>query len=131
MRTRLLAIAAGIALLLGIAPAVRAADYPTRPVTMVLAFPPGGASDVLARILARKLEQVLGQPVIIDNRPGAGGNIAAEVVAHAPPDGHTLLHGQQQHPRHQRGALPEDQLRSGARISRRSGWSARRPTSWW
>ncbi len=93
MRTRLLAIAAGIALLLGLAPAVRAADYPTRPVTMVLAFPPGGASDVLGRILARKLEQVLGQPVIIDNRPGAGGNIAAEAVAHAPPDGHTLLMG--------------------------------------
>ena len=93
MRTRLLAIAAGIALLLGIAPAVRAADYPTRAVTMVLAFPPGGASDVLGRILARKLEQVLGQPVIIDNRPGAGGNIAADVVAHAPPDGHTLLMG--------------------------------------
>ena len=93
MRTRLLAIAAGIALLPGLAPAVLAADYPTRPVTMVLAFPPGGASDVLGRILGRKLEQILGQPVVIDNRPGAGGNIAAEAVAHAAPDGHTLLMG--------------------------------------
>ena len=64
-----------------------------RPVSLVLAFPPGGASDVLARILGRKLEQVLGQPVVIENRPGAGGNIAAEAVAHAPADGHTLLLG--------------------------------------
>ena len=71
----------------------QAADYPTRPVTLVVAFPPGGASDVLARILGRKLEQILGQPFVIDNRPGAGGNVAAETVAHAAPDGHTLLAG--------------------------------------
>ena len=70
-----------------------AADYPTRPVTLVVAFPPGGASDVLARILGRKLEQIVGQPFMIDNRPGAGGNVAAEVVAHAAPDGYTLLAG--------------------------------------
>ena len=70
-----------------------AADYPTRPVTFVVAFPPGGASDVLARILGRKLEQILGQPFVIDNRPGAGGNVAAEAVAHAAPDGYTLLAG--------------------------------------
>src|SRR5919198_2478548 len=70
-----------------------AADYPTRPVTLVVAFPPGGASDVLARILGRKLEQIVGQPFVIDNRPGAGGNVAAEVVAHAAPDGYTLFNG--------------------------------------
>jgi tripartite-type tricarboxylate transporter receptor subunit TctC len=70
-----------------------AAAYPTRPVTLVVAFPPGGASDVLARILGRKLEQILGQPFVIDNRPGAGGNVAAEAVAHAGPDGYTLLAG--------------------------------------
>jgi Tripartite tricarboxylate transporter family receptor len=70
-----------------------AADYPARPVTLVVAFPPGGASDVLARILGRKLEQILGQPFVIDNRPGAGGNVAAEIVAHAAPDGYTLLAG--------------------------------------
>jgi tripartite-type tricarboxylate transporter receptor subunit TctC len=58
-----------------------------------VAFPPGGASDVLARILGRKLEQVLAQPFVIDNRPGAGGNVAAEAVAHAAPDGYTLLTG--------------------------------------
>jgi tripartite-type tricarboxylate transporter receptor subunit TctC len=70
-----------------------AADYPTRPVTLVVAFPPGGASDVLARILGRKLEQILGQPFVIDNRPGAGRNVAAEAVAHAAPDGYTLFAG--------------------------------------
>jgi len=75
---------------LAVAPA---ADYPTRPVTLVVAFPPGGASDVLSRILARKMEQLLGQPVVIDNRPGAGGNVAADAVAHAAPDGYTLLNG--------------------------------------
>ena len=81
-----------LALLLSPA-AVRAADYPSRPVTLVVAFTPGGASDVLARILARKLEQVLGQPFVIDNRPGAGGNVAAEAVAHGAADGYTLLVG--------------------------------------
>ena len=70
-----------------------AADYPTRPVSLVVAFTPGGASDVLARLLGRKLEQILGQPFVIDNRPGAGGNVAAEAVAHAAPDGYTLLLG--------------------------------------
>src|SRR5262249_40502637 len=59
----------------------------------VVAFTPGGPSDVLSRIVGRKLEQLFGQPVVIDNRPGAGGNIAAEAVAHAAPDGHTLLMG--------------------------------------
>jgi tripartite-type tricarboxylate transporter receptor subunit TctC len=73
--------------------AVPAADYPSRPVTLVVAFTPGGPSDVLARILGRKLEQVLGQPFVIENKPGAGGNIAAELVSHAAPDGHTLLNG--------------------------------------
>jgi tripartite-type tricarboxylate transporter receptor subunit TctC len=75
------------------APPVAAADYPTRPVTLVVAYTPGGASDVLARILSRKLEQILGQPLVIDNRPGAGGNVAAEAVAHATPDGYTLFNG--------------------------------------
>jgi tripartite-type tricarboxylate transporter receptor subunit TctC len=74
-------------------PAAVAADYPTRPVSLVVAFTPGGPSDVLARILGRKLEQLLGQPFVIDNRPGAGGNIAAEAVAHATTDGYTLLMG--------------------------------------
>jgi tripartite-type tricarboxylate transporter receptor subunit TctC len=72
---------------------VQAAEYPVRPVTLVVAFTPGGPSDVLARIVGRKLEQILGQPFVIENRPGAGGNVAAEAVAHAVPDGYTLLNG--------------------------------------
>jgi tripartite-type tricarboxylate transporter receptor subunit TctC len=59
----------------------------------MVAFTPGGPSDVLARILGKKLEQILGQPFVIENRPGAGGNVAAEAVAHAAPDGYTLLNG--------------------------------------
>jgi len=76
----------------GATPAI-AADYPTRPVNLVVAFTPGGPSDVLARILGKKLEQILGQPFVIENRPGAGGNVAAEQVARAAPDGYTLLNG--------------------------------------
>jgi len=70
-----------------------AASYPTRPVTLVVAFTPGGPSDVLARIVGKQLEHVLGQPFVIENRPGAGGNIAADYVARAKPDGYTLLMG--------------------------------------
>ena len=73
--------------------AARAADYPTHPITLVVAFTPGGPSDVLARIVGKQIEKTLGQPVVIDNRPGAGGNIAAEAVARAAPDGYTLLMG--------------------------------------
>ena len=89
MRT---ALAAASAVLLSVLP-LAAADYPSRPVTLVVAFTPGGPSDVLARIVGKKMEQLLGQPFVIENRPGAGGNIAAEGVAHAAPDGYTLLMG--------------------------------------
>src|SRR5580765_9104054 len=85
------AIAFFVALCL--APTAHAADYPTRPVTLVVAFTPGGPSDVLARIVGKKMEQLLGAPFVIENRPGAGGNIAAEGVARAAPDGYTLLMG--------------------------------------
>jgi tripartite-type tricarboxylate transporter receptor subunit TctC len=88
-------ICAGAALLALIcAPAMAlAADYPERPVTVVVGFPPGGPSDVLARIVAKKLGELLGQPFVVDNRPGAGGNVAGEIAAHAEPDGYTLLMG--------------------------------------
>jgi tripartite-type tricarboxylate transporter receptor subunit TctC len=85
-----LAALAAIALTLTIAMHAASA-YPTRPVTLVLGFAPGGPSDVMARIFGKKLEQVLGQPIVIENRTGAGGNIAGEMVARAAPDGYTLL----------------------------------------
>jgi tripartite-type tricarboxylate transporter receptor subunit TctC len=81
-----------LALFLGV-PAVSAADYPERPVTLVTAFTPGGPSDLLARIVGQKLSEILRQPFVVDGRPGGGGNIAAEVVARATPDGYTLLLG--------------------------------------
>ena len=67
--------------------------YPTRSIRFVVGFLPGGPSDTLARAVGQKLAERLGQPVIIDNRAGAGGNVSADVVAHATPDGHTLLLG--------------------------------------
>jgi tripartite-type tricarboxylate transporter receptor subunit TctC len=91
--TTMLKLLTSLVFLLCTVEATRVVDYPSRPVTLVVAFTPGGSSDVLARILGRKLEQILGQPFVIDNRPGAGGNVAAEAVARAAPDGYTLLNG--------------------------------------
>lgn len=68
-----------------------AADYPARPIRMVVPFPPGGATDVVSRKLALAMEKELGQPIIVDNRGGAGGIIGAEAVAKAEPDGYTIL----------------------------------------
>ena len=84
---------AGLALLtFGAAPAT-ALDYPTRPITLIVSHVSGGPSDVIARVLGSMLAPVLRQPLVIENRPGAGGNIAAEQAAHAAPDGYTLLMG--------------------------------------
>ncbi|MGD0023064.1 MAG: tripartite tricarboxylate transporter substrate binding protein [Xanthobacteraceae bacterium] len=68
-----------------------AQDYPNRPIKLVVPFAPGGAVDVLARIIGAKLAERFGQPVVIENRAGAGGNIAADSVAKSPPDGYTML----------------------------------------
>ncbi|MCC6780605.1 MAG: tripartite tricarboxylate transporter substrate binding protein, partial [Hyphomicrobiales bacterium] len=67
--------------------------YPSKPIRLVVAFPPGGTADVTARIIGQKLGELLGQPVVIDNRPGAGGNIGTELVAKAAPDGYTITAG--------------------------------------
>ena len=68
-----------------------ALDYPTRPVRLVVGFFAGGLSDILARLIAQPLSDRLGQQVVVDDRPGAGSNLATEIVARAPPDGYTLL----------------------------------------
>jgi tripartite-type tricarboxylate transporter receptor subunit TctC len=93
MLKRMAAALAGLLALVAATAVATAANYPDRPVTVVVGFPPGGASDIPARILTDKLSNLLGQPVIVDNRPGAGGNVAGEFVAHAAPDGYTLLIG--------------------------------------
>ncbi|RPI41986.1 MAG: tripartite tricarboxylate transporter substrate binding protein [Betaproteobacteria bacterium] len=79
------------ALLLICQTTVLAAEYPVRSLRYVVAFGPGGLNDVVGRVFCQKLSEAWGQPVIVDNRPGAGGNVGAEAVARATPDGHTML----------------------------------------
>jgi len=96
MARSLCALTAGLALTLTLAlPAARAqapapADYPNKPLRIVVTFPPGGSTDAVVRMITPRLVEKLGQQVVVDNRPGAGGNIGLSVVAKAPPDGYTL-----------------------------------------
>src|SRR5258706_6399822 len=76
-----------------LAAAQSAEPYPNRPVKMLIPYAPGGATDIIARHLSPKLQEALGQPFVVDNRPGASGNIALEAAAKAAPDGYTLLVG--------------------------------------
>src|SRR6201997_3967932 len=87
-------LAAAIAACLLAAGAASAQTYPNRPVTMIVAFPPGGADDATARMIQDALQKALGQPVVIENVGGAGGMIAAAKAARADPDGYTILQHQ-------------------------------------
>ena len=92
MRSIVHAMTAGMALLAGNAlVCAQSAGYPERPIRIVVAYTPAGATDILARTIGQKLTEAWGQPVIIDNRPGANGNIGTEYAAKATPDGYTLL----------------------------------------
>jgi tripartite-type tricarboxylate transporter receptor subunit TctC len=90
-RRSFLHLATGATALPALTRIARAQPYPSRPVHIILGFPPGGSSDVIGRLMAQWLSERLGQPFVFDNRPGAGSNIGTETVARASPDGYTLL----------------------------------------
>jgi tripartite-type tricarboxylate transporter receptor subunit TctC len=90
-RRQLLHLAACAAALPGFSRIAMTLDYPTRPVRIVVGFAAGSAFDILARIIGQWLSEKLGQPFVVENRPGAAGSIATETVARARPDGYTLL----------------------------------------
>ena len=89
-RTAICLTAIGLSMTASIGTAL-AADYPTRPVKWVVGYPPGGATDIIARLIGQRLSEKLGQQFVIENKPGAGNNIATESVINAEPDGYTLL----------------------------------------
>jgi tripartite-type tricarboxylate transporter receptor subunit TctC len=90
-RRRFLHLAAAAAALPSVSRMATAQTYPTRPVRLIIGYPPGGSADITARLLGQWLSERLGQPFVIESRPGASTNIATEAVARAPPDGYTLL----------------------------------------
>src|SRR5262252_2297916 len=90
-RRTFLHLAAGAAAVPGVARIARAQAYPTRPVRWIIPFPPGGGADIVSRIMASWLSDRLGQPIIIESKPGGGTNIGTQTVVNSPPDGYTLL----------------------------------------
>jgi len=85
------ALVAGALIAIAASPAAHAQAYPSKPIRFVLPFPPGGGTDILGRILAQKLSEQVGQPVVPENRPGAGGNVGTEYASRQPADGYTIV----------------------------------------
>src|SRR5689334_11805951 len=83
--------ALGVFAILAAATASAQNTYPVKPIRLIVALPAGGPTDILARLIAQPLAANLGQPIVVDNRPGAGGNIGAELVAKSPADGYTMF----------------------------------------
>src|SRR5437868_15458135 len=90
MKSRLFAVLAALALSFA---ATAQTSYPSKPIRFVVPYPAGGPLDIVARLLGQKVSESVRQPVIVDNKPGAGGNIGADIVAKSPPDGYTILMG--------------------------------------
>jgi tripartite-type tricarboxylate transporter receptor subunit TctC len=88
-RRKFLYLAAGAAAFPALSRIARAQAYPTRPVRIIVGYPPGGSADVVARLIGQQLSERLGQPFVVENRPGAGTNIATETVVKSAPDGYT------------------------------------------
>ena len=129
-RRKFLHLAAGAAALPAVSRIARAQAYPSRPVRIIVGFAAGGATDILARLMGQWLSERLGQPFVIENRPGAGSNIGTEAVVRAPPDGYTLLLvscGE----RDQRDALRQAQFQFHSRHRAGRGHHPRSPMSWW
>jgi tripartite-type tricarboxylate transporter receptor subunit TctC len=115
-RRALVSLAAG----LGLAATARAADYPTRPLRIIVPYTPGGTTDIAARLVAEPLAKVLGQPVIVENRPGANSIVGAAAAATSPPDGYTLVMVLPAHAANatlQAGKMPFDAIASFAPVS--------------
>lgn len=91
MKSNLIAMALGLAAVVSLQPARAADDFPNKPIRLVVPFSPGASTDMVARLVATKASQILGQTIIVDNRAGAGGSIGSEFVAKSPADGYTLL----------------------------------------